>query len=419
MTRNNSVTSDSYNSRTLAFDTGRLLNELDFWWEQGWYGASVRAMQCCIETAVQLCLHSSRFLNPWSCMQMNAALEWLKRCRDCVENPSQEAAESRSADLQSLAADLSPFYFATAAEVDNYLGQASLESSSQFRDVRLALFSSSATNEQRHFTYLLGEAADRIVRPSNIRSRLFRLKDNQDFATFATARCLEFYLYEPGEIEPDLLNIDLVRKYCDRLEIGDALPSSFNWTTSKNLSPETRCRSNQSIVTRIRQRLIEGETQLSDQQDEASNVQDTADGQPIDEETDRDVRSQHPVVEAAEAEPLTPIPRVNVAVAANDKVLGETADDPTAYVRAIQLDKGQFASRRKFDSVMKGNPKIRRMYRGKHLYVHAGDWHHFKTRPAGNPLDLPAVIVDAVLETQQRKAEIDAHQQARKKRPRD
>jgi hypothetical protein len=90
-------------------------------------------------------------------------------------------------------------------------------------------------------------------------------------------------------------------------------------------------------------------------------------------------------------------------------------DDPTAYRPANEfIDADEFPDFKAIQKALAANPLIRRKRptgkNGKEiknrLIIHAGDWHKFRQRQQVNPLDLPAAVVDAVTETENRKAKV-------------
>jgi hypothetical protein len=92
-----------------------------------------------------------------------------------------------------------------------------------------------------------------------------------------------------------------------------------------------------------------------------------------------------------------------------------TAGDPTAYLPASDfLDHERFQTFNAIRKALKENPSIRRRRpvgkSGKEvpnrLEIHAGDWHQFLRKQSTHPLDLPAAVVDAVMEAEKRKLEL-------------
>jgi hypothetical protein len=97
---------------------------------------------------------------------------------------------------------------------------------------------------------------------------------------------------------------------------------------------------------------------------------------------------------------------------------GSTAtsiEDDSAYRPASEfLAPERFPTLKAIGKALAANPWIRsRRPTGKNgkpisnrLNIHAGDWHKFVNQSQGDPLDQPASVVDAVLETEKRKAAI-------------
>ena len=91
------------------------------------------------------------------------------------------------------------------------------------------------------------------------------------------------------------------------------------------------------------------------------------------------------------------------------------ADDTAAYVPVSELIDDDFPTFKTINNALEANPSIRWRRptgtNGKPIpnrkEIHVGDWHRFKRqREAGDPLDNPAAIVDAVLDVEKRKEEI-------------
>src|SRR5262249_35883609 len=101
----------------------------------------------------------------------------------------------------------------------------------------------------------------------------------------------------------------------------------------------------------------------------------------------------------------------------------EPTDDPTAYRPASEFIEGsRFSTLRAIRKVLDANPKIRRRRphakTGKQipnrLEIHAGDWLAFIHAKSVDPSDMPANVVDAVMEQEQRKVEIRRQKEAEK-----
>jgi hypothetical protein len=99
------------------------------------------------------------------------------------------------------------------------------------------------------------------------------------------------------------------------------------------------------------------------------------------------------------------------------------AEDDSAYRPAIEfIDSQRFPTLKAIRQALTANPTIRtRRPTGKNgkaipnrLNIHAGDWHAFIRKQTADPLDLPATVVDAVMETEQRKVEIRKQKDAEK-----
>jgi hypothetical protein len=90
-------------------------------------------------------------------------------------------------------------------------------------------------------------------------------------------------------------------------------------------------------------------------------------------------------------------------------------DDPTAFRPASEfIDEERFPDLKAIHKALRANPWIRaKRPIGKNgkpipnrLLIHAGDWQEFRQqKQAVDPLDLPARLVDDVMETERRKAE--------------
>jgi hypothetical protein len=85
-----------------------------------------------------------------------------------------------------------------------------------------------------------------------------------------------------------------------------------------------------------------------------------------------------------------------------------TADDETAYRPASEFLQAPYDTFKAIRKVLKDNPEIRRRNpRRNRLVIHAGDWVAFLASTSKvDPLDAPAAIIDAVIETQHAKEQI-------------
>lgn len=87
-----------------------------------------------------------------------------------------------------------------------------------------------------------------------------------------------------------------------------------------------------------------------------------------------------------------------------------TQDDESAYRPAKEFlnEETGFPNYNAIRRALQKNPAIKHKKAGRRLTIHAGDWHKMLAERQVDPLDQQGQIVDAALDAERRKAEIDA-----------
>jgi hypothetical protein len=95
--------------------------------------------------------------------------------------------------------------------------------------------------------------------------------------------------------------------------------------------------------------------------------------------------------------------------------LADPATDDSAFRPAKEMLKEPFGTYKAIQKVLCDNSWIRRRYpRRNRLEIHAGDWSRFlASRAPNDPLDNPAAVIDAIIETRDRQVSIRAQRRGK------